>query len=355
MKFIHLSNVNLETDAPGLFPGIDPKKERWDALKKVVDSCAEQSIDALFITGNLFAKRPDAGDLTRLDSLFSTLTDTRVFYLTGKNDAPESSKGFGFEWKSHTTVFTGDSIQRVYLPKYDAEITAVGYCEKTWSRISLSQVTRGKKGTIQILLLPFLYDGETAGGLDSFNPGFDYTGLGQTVLYKGNGKNRVFAPGIFSAEDFSSQISHGYFLCTATAGKKQEVALTRQFIQGAGREYITLKVGLNPELTYTDISRQLSGIVDKYGKENIYEIILEGGMSPTVYRKKDGFLDLGYVSRLDDRTDMDKTVEGFKTYWDDEAVARFAQALFTSPADELTEKALAYGMKALYPEDTVQA
>ena len=348
MKFIHLSNVRLEEENLRSFRNIDINKERWDDLKRVAEACNEQAADALFITGNLFGKTPSQEELQKADEVFGELRSTRVYILTGTMDTPDvPTEALAYSWKSDVTVFSGDTIQRVYVAAWNTEITAAGYSPKTWLKIAPETLTRGKKGAVQILLLPFLLSETEADGLDDLKFDFDYVGCGQKVLYKGNASNKIYSPGIFSPEGFSSQISHGYFLCTLNAGKKQ-VSLVRQFVKAAGREYVSLNVGLKTDLSFDEVTEQLKDTFNRLGKDNIYNITLEGGMSPTVYIRRDELKDAGLIDTVTDNTDILETIGALKEYKENEPLSRFVRCLFdTDEEDELHVKALEYGMQEL--------
>lgn len=350
MRFIHLSNVRLEQEDIRAFRDIDFNEERWEDLKKVMTTCNEYNVDALFITGNLFGKVPEEKDVKRLDELFALLKATRVYLLTGTMDAPDvPTDAQNYTFASDVTVFSGDTIQRVYVAGWNAEITAVGYSPRTWTKIDPQSLKRGKKGVIQILLLPFLLDETSIEGLDNMNFEFDYAGIGQQVLYKGNGSNKLFSPGIFTPTGLSSQSGHGFFMVTMNVGRKQEVSQIRQFVNAVKREYMSLTVGLTPDLSFEDVTGQLKETFNRLGENNIYDITLEGGMSPTVFYHKDELEQAGLIEHITDATDMKKTVEAVKNYKDNEALSRFARSLFSSDEepDEIRIRALRFGMQEL--------
>ncbi len=345
MKFIHLSNVRLGGSVDTGFPEIPAAEERWLDFENVISACRDQGADALFITGNLFDAPPTREQLTRADECFGRLNGTRVFYLTGKADAPaDIADILAFKWQSQVTVFAGDTVERIYMAKEDAQITAAGYSEKTWDKIDAKALTRGKRGSLQILLLPFLLDEDSQEGLDQLSLDFDYIGTGQKMVYKSMGRQRIFSPGCFSPEDFSSQVSHGYFLCRLTAGKKGETSLTRQFVRGVKREFISLSAELTPDLSLEEVKDQLTGTLKKLGPDNIYEIVLEGAMPLSVLPDPDALKEVGLVRDVKDQTDPEKTAEGLKANQDD-VVSRFAEALFQSGADELQMRAFKFGLE----------
>ena len=345
MKFIHLANVRLGRQVEDPFPGTDPEREQWEDLQNAVNTCKEQGCDFLFITGNLFDGTPSVGELEKADELFSALKEGQVLYLPGDRD--KGAADVPYQWKSHTALVSGTEVQRMVYPKLQTEITACPFSEDPKKAADARSLERGRKGAVQILLAPSLAKEDTKEVLDSCLLPFDYCGIGTPFLYKGSGQNRIFSPGNFFASDFSDENSHGFFLCTLLPGKKQSAGFTRQFVSAVKREYVSLKAEISEEQGLETVSGRLQGTINKAGSDNIYEIVLEGAMSPEVFLHKDRFYSLGLVKKIDDRTDIIRNAEALKTCREDEAVARFASALFKSPADPIHMKALSFGLEAL--------
>ncbi len=351
MKFVHAANIKLNITG-------EKRAEYRRDLQKVIEACNASQADALFITGNLFASEPSAADLSEADSLFSQLNSCRVFILTGDLDAPAPGEMHtGYEWKSKVTVFYGDCIQRVYMAKQDTEITGVGYSADTWDKVDPEKLSRGKKGSVQILLLPFL--GESQDDFpeeaDRIELPFDYTGAGSHELYIGNERNKTFSPGDFEPEGFSGQIRHGFFICEVRTHNGQP-SLIRQFVPSASREYISLKVNCTADLSYNEAVRQIRGIMEKYGKENYYEIILQGRLSPSLLLQEESLKSLSGILSVRDETAHEADVSFLlRARAGDEAADRFAKEAEKIENDSVRQKAMWYGINALLNGDSENA
>ncbi len=349
MKFIHLSNVRLGESAPEGFPiPVDRAAEIREDFLNVLKLCEEQQIDALFITGNLFSHVPSEEELHELDERFSELTVTRVFILTGRLDAPKiPTEASAYKWKSNTILFAGESVDRVYATKLDCEITGVGYSPRTWDKVQIQRLERGSRARLQILLLPFAADEESDRDLSRLSFDFDYIGLGQKVLYKTTTRYPVYAPGMFEPNGTSQQLHHGFFLCTLTPSEDGQVSLTRQFVQGARREYMSLKVNCTKDLPIEKVTEEIRSAIKRYGTQNFYTITLEGALSYSVFAGKGKLYTLGNVLSVRDETDEAGLIETLQSGNGSSAVSRFIAELMKQENSEIRENALRAGLEAL--------
>ena len=356
MKFIQVSHVNLGLSAPKDWDvPFDLKEERSEDFYNILKTCREQSVDVLFITGNLFAAPPTRAELEALDERFLELEDTRVFWLTGTKDAPyDPLVASAFQWKSRTTVFSGDSVQRIYVARLNAEITGVGYSPVTWHKVNLESLTRGKKGAMQVLVLPFIGENEASefAGNDKPSLPFDYIGFGQDRMVKGDSLPHAFSAGALSPRDFDGQPRHGYFEGILDIDEEKQVSLRMKFIQSVKHDLITLRVKATEDMAYDAVEEEVRRLISENGPENIYEIVLTGETSPSLFFMKEKLSELGYVVRITDETNRENLTKKLDQSDAGEAIKRFAEALPEDEDSELRKKAMIYGFNAiLYHED----
>ena len=157
MRFIHLSGLRL---GEGTFDEkfkIDYREEREQAFRAVLDAAREGGIEAVFMTGDVTDHAPTEEELREMDELFLTLPKTRFFWITGEKDRVLAGDPLGsYEWKSNTQVFLGDCIQRIFVARYDLEVTGIGWNAETWAKFRLDKLTAGRKGELFKLDLSFL-------------------------------------------------------------------------------------------------------------------------------------------------------------------------------------------------------
>ena len=87
MKIIHTADLHL-----GMYPdrGQPWSEERhealWEALRRIIRRTEAERADLLLIAGDLFHRQPLLRDLREADSLFASLSHTRVILIAGNHD-----------------------------------------------------------------------------------------------------------------------------------------------------------------------------------------------------------------------------------------------------------------------------
>lgn len=347
MKFVHLSDVKLGAPNQENPFGIDFEKERNEDFLAAVRYCAENEIEALFITGNLFYANPTEEALALLDETFLSAPKTRVFILTGTSDAGSEGSAYEtHEWKSNTTVFSGDCIQRVYVQKYGLEVTGIGYRKDTWDKLDLQKLPCGRKGRTQVLLLPFLKD-EAVLRESGYHFPYDYVAVGGNTVVLGEDYERVYAPGAFSPEGFSAQLKHGFLSVTSEKEGKAPASNTAEFIPGKSREFISLKINVGGKASYEEVEAEAKKNIEKYGEQHIYKLTITGEVSPSLFLSKDRLYALGHIAGVTDETDRVAALQRIKDAHGDDALSRFISDMEFGQDQEIRRKALSYGMNAL--------
>lgn len=357
MKFIHLSDVGLdlrreEADVETL----KRNKEFEEDFLNVLRVCRDEDVDVLFITGGLFSHVPTEQELNTVDEYFENLNTTRIFLLTGRNDAPEvPAIAAAHTWRSGTTVFAGDTIQRIFLSRLNMEVTGVGYNARTWEKVKPETLSRGKKGAVQVLVLPFIGSGEAAEEAATFPKlPFDYIGIGQGAQMKGTEEKPIYAPGYFEPMTFTNQLEHGFYIGTIEHKGRNKNELHVEFRKAAKREYVSLMINCTEEFTYEEAAEKIRSAIAENGRDNIYRVVLKGQPSLSLYFMKDRLQEIEGVTELIDDTNITKLLDELKENHVDEAVSRFVEDLPEDMDADVRKKALDYGVKALLERDDAQ-
>ncbi len=347
MRFIHLSGLRLHEASMDNPFRIDFRSERDEAFRAVLNAAREGGIEAVFLTGDFLAHKPTFEELQALDELFLTLPKTRFFWVAGEKDRSGASDPLGsYEWKSNTQVFLGDCIQRVFVARYDLEVTGIGWNPETWSKLRLEKLTAGRKGRTQILLLPFLKDDQKA-LLGEIKLPFDYVGVGGEEMRLGEAQRNLFSPGAFSPKGFDGVAQHGCFLGEITKEGKNPTSVTVRFAAGTQREFISLKVNADGKISYDEVAEEAANIMDQYGRQHIYRITITGKASPSLYFESEKLTSLGYVTEVTDETSRDEAISELMRSHHDDALGRFLAEMAPDDDQEIRKKALSYGVDAL--------
>ena len=347
MRFIHLSGLRLGEEVFDDPFGIDLRAERDQALLNVLSAARDGVIEAVFLTGDLLDHKPSLQEVQKLDELFLTVPKTRFFWLVGEKDRFGAEEPMGsYEWKSNTQVFLGDCIQRVFVARYDLEVTGIGWNPESWSKLRLEKLTPGRKGKIQILLLPFLTEDQKKLAAETKLP-FDYVGVGGSEIRLGEQQRNLFSPGAFSPKFFDGVTQHGCFLGEITKEGKNPTSVTVRFAAGTQREFISLKVNADGKVSYDEVAEEAAKIMDQFGRQHFYRITITGKASPSLYFESEKLTSLGFVTEVTDETSRDEAISKLMDSHHDDALGRFLAEMAPDDDQEIRKKALSYGVDAL--------
>ena len=349
MKFIHAANLRLgkAPDTAG-FRGINRAEDLEEDFCKLLDAVENLRADALFLTGNLFDHKPSGEELRRLDNMFSALS-ARVFIVPGELDAADNTQAVrNFRWKSGARVFPGDAVDRVYMVRWETEITAVGYNKRYYHLVSSGQVRPGERDAMRILLLPFIGSGYLQ-PLKAEDPGrlpYDYTGVGQYGYVEGTDAYPLYCPGCFEPDSFSPQLFHGFLLGELERGSDGKARLSVRLIRNAKREFRVLKLKPTWGQHFTEVRNQLSEALKSLGNENIYRLLLVGDIPPALFYRKEELKALGYITEITDSTTEDQLFGTLKARGAEDLTGRLILQYLES-GGSLSEKAFRYALEAL--------
>ena len=192
MKYLHVANLQLDPESPR------------EEFFRLIEHCRKEEKDVLFITGNVFLEKPSEQVLAAFDEALSVLSKTRIFIVSGRNEAKGGQNpGIHYAFHSATTWFPENCIQRIFLARFQLEVTGVSYGEETWKRVRPEILSRGRKGALQILLLPFIGrdENEWPEANASLRTEFDYVAIGQGKALNGKEPARIYSPGSFTSAD----------------------------------------------------------------------------------------------------------------------------------------------------------
>ncbi len=330
MKFIHIANTLFSLERSG------------DDFFRLLDFCKENGVQVLFITGNVFDGVPDVSVLQGLDEKLAENPELRTFLLRGMADG--KTEDFPqYSFKSNTILAPADCIQRVFIARYGAEITAVSYDEKTWRKVNVSLMKPGSKGALQILLLPQL--GASDEKMECLPEGtelpFDYVGIGQKEALHGIAPKKVYSPGIFSAKE--AQMEMPYIIGELSDNEIPKISFGK----------LQKPVSEEGLLTAALLDRAIS---EKESRGKAEETAEEEMKTPAEEAAKKGNVSLpeageGNVSgpeteKMPEETAAEPEEEPVR-FEGTEAEVRFLQALQKHKADGNFDRAREYGMTAI--------
>lgn len=280
MKFVHIADMHFDTSFSQIKDGnlgtlrrIDQRK----VFKKIIDYIEENSVDCLFIAGDLYEhKFIRESTIEFINEQFKRIENTKIFITPGNHDPYIKNSFYNkYNWNDNVFIFKSN-ISKIELE--DVDIYGYGFEDFYMKdpKIFNVSVENHEKANI------FITHGSVDGGYDddrSYNPmsssglkqlDFDYIALGH--IHKCNltvDNKKIIYPGSTISLGFDEPGEHGMIVGNITKN-----SLTVDFVPLDESEFITSNVDISELSTIDELVERISTI--GIGTNNYYEIYLVG-------------------------------------------------------------------------------
>ena len=370
MRFIHISDVHLgvEPDA-GKAWSKRRAQDIWDSFAEVVLKAGRLQVDFLFISGDLFHKQPLKRELREVNYLFGQIPKVKVVLLAGNHDYLQPKSYYvDFEWAKNVYFFDREEVTAFDFPEENVTVYGASYWHREIHERLYDELLVADSNRINILLahggderhIPFSAKTILARGIDYIAAGHIHKG---GWLAEGN----AVMAGALEPTDCNDTGAHGYWLGEIVkSGKKftdsmhmwtgkeavsavgVEPAQVRvEFYPICKCEYCHVVIEVTPGMTQYEVEALIRERVTSGEAYVLYRIFLEGYIEP------DTEFDLeriGQMERIVDVStnlfpnyDYDRIVEEQP----DSLLARYILQMNRLPQNEVSKKALEYGVNAL--------
>lgn len=350
MDFIHIADVHLGAVPEECNPwSIDRGKEIYETLFGVIKVCEEKEVDLLLIAGDLFHRQPLLRELKELNYMFGRLTHTKVVIMAGNHDYIAMHSNYtDFKWNENTFFITNSDMDSVYLEELNTEIYGFSYHTRDILEARYDNAFCTVEERINILLahggdernIPINYKKLT-------ETGFDYVALGhihKPTIYS----ERMAYAGSLEPLDKTEMGVHGYIYGTI---EKQENAVSNISIESipfAKRQYKKIILEVSQKSTNFMLCENLKQEIEKEGSSNIFQVILQGRRDPEILIDTKGLYSIGNIVEVIDSVLPDYDFEQLAFENKDNLIGAYIAKIQNSSEDEeLTQKALYYGIEAL--------
>lgn len=345
MRFIHIADVHLgaQPDAGSLYSRQRPR-ELWDTFERVIRVCEEEQTDLLLIAGDMFHRQPLVRELKEADYLFSELTHTKVVLIAGNHDYISANSNYRtFKWSPNVFPLFGEKPQYADFPELRTAVYGLSYHSREIPRPLYDEVRAAGAEQYEILL--------AHGGDEKHIPfdrhqlersGFDYIALGHIHKPQVLKKDQILYAGALEPVDKNDTGKHGY-----VKGEITERGVRTQWVPCASREYIHLEIETNREDTTGSIRKQVLKLINEYGNENIYKIILKGKRNPEMAFDAERMTDMGNVIGIEDGTSPAYDFERLYNGNEDTILGRYIEQFHGCREGSVEYRALCEGVDAL--------
>ena len=349
MKFIHIADVHLGVTPDAGFKWSEKRaKEIWDSFGRIVGLAREQEADLLLIAGDLFHRQPLVRELKEVDYLFSTLTNTQVVLIAGNHDyLKDGSNYWNFPWSENVHFLYQQECESVFFPELNTRVYGLSYHTREITQPLYDELVPVKDGSCSILL--------AHGGDARHIPidrrklalaGFDYIALGHIHKPQVLIRDKMQYCGAIGALDRDDTGIHGHVEGIIENGK-----VRARFVPDEGREYKELDIRVDSGSTDLSVMQQISEKMELLGRKHFYKIRLAGFRDPDIIFNIKRYYELGQVADVRDETEPDYDFTVLEEEYRDGIIGEYIPQLkgdaLMDHLDEITKKALYYGVQAL--------
>lgn len=350
MRFIHIADVHLGAVPDKGYPWSEEReKEIWRSFQRVICQVGRTEADLLLIAGDLFHRQPLKRELKEVNYLFSTIPDTKVILMAGNHDYLKKDSFYQrFPWNPNVYCLWGKECGKVCLEELDTCIYGLSYYSQEIREPLYDHIRPVRtEGCTNILL--------AHGGDERHIPihrellqvaGFDYVALGH--IHKPDkilGHRGAYA-GALEPLDRNDTGQHGYVL-----GECNSSGTTIQFVPFACRSYIPLIITVDPEDTQLSVETEIRREIQESGRDNIFQIFLEGFRDPDLEFILPDLYKLGNIVEVLDDTQPDYDFQTIREKYEGSLIGEYVAHFMEKDRTIIENKALYYGLRALLGEE----
>ncbi len=348
MKFIHIADLHL-----GVKPDRDKpwakerERDNWQAFEDVINRAKEDQVQLLLVAGDLFHRQPLMRELKEVNYQFSKIPQVQVVLIAGNHDhlTPESTFRT-FEWGKNVHFLREEQIKYVELKGLETRVYGLSYWHKEIPKSLYRNLQIEDHDYCNILL--------AHGGDDKHIPfrnsdfeetEFDYVAFGHIHKPMEIVKDKVVMAGALQPIDCNDIGEHGYF-----EGEIIDHVCHVKFIPLYYCEYVPLSLKVSPEITQGALQEFVRERIHKTPPYQKFKITLSGFCDWEAPVDAERLRSMERVVQVIDQCRADYDFEKLKLQYGQQILGRYIQELEAMPQDEVTKKALYYGVEALLAE-----
>lgn len=282
MKFVHIADMHF--DSP--FVNLADKENLGDlrrldqrkVFKKVIEYIKENSIDYLFISGDLYEQKYiKKSTIEYINNLFQEIPDVKIFIVPGNHDPYIKNSYYNkFNWSKNVKIFKS-KIEKVELE--DIHIYGFGFDDFYCKSSGIENIEIDDKDKLNILIIHGTLDGGKIED-NEYNPlsrkilkekGFDYIALGHIhkLDYNNEQNQNIVYPGSTISLGFDELNEHGMIV-----GELEKEQINLQFVPLDETEFRLYEIDVTEIISKEELIEKLNELDLK--QNELIEIILIG-------------------------------------------------------------------------------
>ena len=348
MKFIHIADVHLGAKPDQEKPwGKERENHSWQAFADVITKAGEEQVQLLLIAGDLFHRHPLLRELKEVNYQFSRIPRTQVVMIAGEHEYLNDHSYFGaFPWGENVHFLKEEKVDYVELEGLCTRVYGLSYHHRNIYENLCENITLKEDGYCNIFLahggdeehLPFQVK-----ELERMN--FDYVALGHIHKPMQMSGHKAVMAGALQPTECRDMGEHGYFM-----GEVEKGACSVAFCPIRYCEYVSMNLKVSEEITTEALQGVIEEQIKKAPSHQLFRLVLTGtGSSERIIDTK-ALEQMERVVQVLDWCRPDYDFLQLKQRYEEQIPGRYIEALEKLPQDEITRKALYYGVEALLTE-----
>ena len=285
---MHLSDVHL---------GVKPDKEKpwsekraqdiWDSFAETIQRAAEEQIDFLLISGDLFHGQPLKKELKEVNYLFEKIPNAKIILMAGNHDYIQQKSYYRtFEWAENVYFFQTEEVTFFDFPEENVAIYGMSYWHRDISERKYDKVVPVNPDRYNILLvhggdekhIPFSVK-------QILNNGFDYMAAGHIHKPEQLLAGQAVMAGSLEPTDCNDVGVHGYWIITAQTNKvKSRINNSNEtdvsFYPIKKCEYRHEVLHVTSKDTMRKIQEEIEKLLEEASEYQYFRILIEGYADP---------------------------------------------------------------------------
>ncbi|MCI8484083.1 MAG: DNA repair exonuclease [Lachnospiraceae bacterium] len=348
MKFIHIADIHLgvkpDKDKPW---GKERETHSWKAFTEVITKAREEQVQLLLIAGDLFHRQPLLRDLKEVNYQFSRIPKTQVVMIAGNHDHLSPNSYFRtFSWGENVHFLKEERMDTVELQSLRVRVYGLSYWHREL-REHLYDNLQVKRDEYANILLGH-------GGDEKHIPfrtselemkGFDYVAMGHIHKPMELAADKVIMAGALQPVDCNDTGEHGYFM-----GELEGHVCNVKFYPLRYCEYVSLNLKVSKDVATGELKEVIAEQIKKSPAYQLFKVNLTGFSDPEAPLDLEALTGMERVVQVIDNCRPDYDLEKLQAQFDQQIIGRYIAALEKLPQNEITKRALYYGVEALLAE-----
>ncbi len=313
MKFVHIADLHFDCEFSGFKNDVHliekRKLEQREAFRKVIDYINDESVEYLFISGDLYEnEHVKKSTIEFINNLFKKIPNTKIFISPGNHDPNIKGSIYDeFKFNDNVKIFKNSKIEK--YEDDNIEVYGAGFEDFYMNKNLLDEFELKESNKSKFLVIHADLNGVLDMGGCSYNPinelklktmGFDYVALGHIHKTNFNSNNRIIYPGSLISLGFDELGCHGMVV-----GKFSKKNIVIEFQPIDVREFVEYEVNVEDMSSQSDLIDYLTTLY--FEKNKFCKIVLKG--------KRKFFINIKDIMYLIDNSSIyrikDETILGY--------------------------------------------